>query len=46
MVDILSVLTRLLGDLITGGKQRGGTIDKFDMTNKIGSQKWIDKWSK
>lgn len=34
------------GDLITGDKQRRGTIDKFDQTNKIGSKKWIDKWSK
>jgi len=29
------------GDLITGDKQRRGTINKFDQTNKIGS-----KWSK
>lgn len=34
------------GDLITGDKQRRGTINKFDQTNKIGSKKWIDKWSK
>jgi phage-related tail protein len=33
-------------DLITGDKQRRGTINKFDQTNKIGSKKWIDKWSK
>ena len=33
------------GDLITGDKQRRGTINKFDQTNKIGSKKWIDKWS-
>ena len=35
-----------MGDLITGDKQRRGTINKFDQTNKIGSKKWIDKWSK
>ena len=34
------------GDLIIGDKQRRGTINKFDQTNKIGSKKWIDKWSK
>lgn len=34
------------GDLITGDKQRTGTIRKFNETNQIGSQKWIDKWSK
>ena len=34
------------GDLITGDKQRVGTIRKFNETNRIGSQKWIDKWSK
>ena len=34
------------GDLITGDKQRPGTIRKFNETNRIGSQKWIDKWSK
>lgn len=34
------------GDLITGDKQRRGTVNKFDQTNKIGSKKWIDKWSK
>jgi hypothetical protein len=34
------------GDLITGDKQRRGTTNKFDQTNKIGSKKWIDKWSK
>lgn len=34
------------GDLITGDKQRRGTINKFNQTNKIGSKKWIDKWSK
>lgn len=34
------------GDLITGDKQRRGTIIKFNQTNKIGSQRWIDKWSK
>ena len=34
------------GDLITGDKQRRGTIRKFTETNRIGSQKWIDKWSK
>ena len=34
------------GNLITGDKQRRGTINKFDQTNKIGSQKWINKWSK
>ena len=33
-------------DLITGDKQRAGTIRKFNETNRIGSQKWIDKWSK
>lgn len=27
------------GDLITGDKQRRGTINKFDQTNKIGSKK-------
>jgi hypothetical protein len=34
------------GDLITGDKQRPGTIRKFNETNRIGGQKWIDKWSK
>lgn len=34
------------GDLITGDKQRAGTIRKFNETNRMGSQKWIDKWSK
>ena len=34
------------GDLITGDKQRAGTIRKFNETNRIGSQRWIDKWSK
>lgn len=34
------------GDLITGDKQRKGSIRKFNETNRIGSQKWIDKWSK
>lgn len=33
-------------DLITGDKQRRRTIRKFDKTNKIESQKWINKWSK
>jgi hypothetical protein len=33
-------------DLITGDKQRVGTIRKFNETNRIGSQQWIDKWSK
>ena len=33
-------------DLITGDKQRAGTIRKFNETNRIGSQRWIDKWSK
>ena len=34
------------GDLITGDKQRRGTVNQFKKTNKIGSKKWIDKWSK
>ena len=34
------------GDLITGDKQRRGTVRKFNETNRIGSQKWIDKWCK
>ena len=34
------------GDLITGDKQRTGNIRKFNETNRIGSQTWIDKWSK
>lgn len=34
------------GDLITGDKQLRGTIIKFNQTNKIGSQRWMDKWSK
>jgi hypothetical protein len=34
------------GDLITGDKQREGTIRKFNETDRIGGQKWIDKWSK
>jgi hypothetical protein len=34
------------GDLITGDKQRPGTIRKFNETNRIGSQKWIEKWYK
>jgi hypothetical protein len=34
------------GDLITGDKQRAGTIRKFNETNRIGGQKWINKWSK
>ena len=34
------------GDLITDDKQRRGTINKFDQTNKIGGKKWIAKWSK
>jgi hypothetical protein len=33
-------------DLITGDKQREGTIRKFNETDRIGGQKWIDKWSK
>ena len=33
-------------DLITGDKQRAGTVRKFNETHRIGSQKWIDKWSK
>ena len=33
-------------DLITDDKQRRGTVKKFILTNKIGSQKWIDKWPK
>jgi len=31
------------GDLITGDKQRTGTINKFEQTNKIGAKKWINK---
>lgn len=34
------------GDLITGDKQRRGSITKFERTNQLGSRKWIDKWSK
>lgn len=34
------------GDLITGDKQRVGTIRKFNETHQMGGQKWIDKWSK
>jgi hypothetical protein len=33
-------------DLITGDKQRAGTIKKFNETNRVGGQKWINKWSK
>ena len=33
-------------DLITGDKQRAGTIRKFNETNRVGGQKWINKWSK
>lgn len=33
-------------DLITGKKQRVETIEKFNQTNRVGGQKWIDKWSK
>ena len=33
-------------DLITGDKQREETMRKFNQTNRIGSQEWIDKWSK
>jgi hypothetical protein len=39
-------MNQTTGDLMTGDKQRRGTINKFDETNKIGSKKWIDKWSK
>ena len=35
-----------IGDLITGDKQIRETINKFNQTNKIGSKKWINKWSK
>jgi len=34
------------GDLITGDKQRQKKVDKFDKTNQLGSNKWINKWSK
>ena len=34
------------GDLITGDKQRPGTVRKFNETHRVGSQIWIDKWSK
>ena len=37
---------RTTGDLITGYKQREKAIVKFKKTNKLGNQKWIDKWSK
>ena len=34
------------GDLITGNKQRAGTVRKFLETNRLGGNKWIEKWSK
>lgn len=44
--DRLVCFDQTTGDLITGDKQREETINKFDETNKLGGQKWIDKWSK
>lgn len=44
--EYLVAFNQTTGDLITGDKQRGNTLDKFEMTNRMGGQTWIDKWSK
>ena len=42
---ILICFNQTTKDLITGDKQRRGTIRKFNETRKIGAQKWINQWS-